>query len=209
VSQYVAHHSRLNRKQLLSQYAARHSRAAKVAADQYIGRHSLLSGKRVSRQRSSKGGWSRILVPVLFLCGPLMTMFGLGAGRASPGAGQATRNANVQHRHTSVYGGWSDTTEISLTECTLVTRRSIGDMTCAPGASTNCTVTVAAIRGTHAGPDPVAGIDPAGRFATAPVYYESTGPTPFGSRLTTAIPTVDGQASTTAHYRAPVAPVRS
>ena len=69
MSQYVAHHSRINRKQSLSQYAARPSRAAKVAADQYVGRHAMLSGEPVSRQRSSKGGWTRFFVPVLFLFG--------------------------------------------------------------------------------------------------------------------------------------------
>lgn len=96
VSQYVAHHSRMNRKQPVSQYAARHSRAVKATADQYVGRHALLSGRPVGRLRSRKGGWTRFLVPVLFLLGPLLALLGSTSG-------SATRSD-----HTSGYGGWVD-----------------------------------------------------------------------------------------------------
>lgn len=85
MSQYVAHHSRINRKQLVSNYAARHSRAAKAPAVQYVGRHSLLSGKPLGRLRSRKGGWTRFLVPVLFLLGPLMARLGSTSGSVARG----------------------------------------------------------------------------------------------------------------------------
>lgn len=95
MSQYVAHHSRINRKQPVSQYAARHSRAVKATADQYIGRHSLLSGKPAGRLRSRKGGWTRFLVPVLFLLGPLMAWLG------------STSGSVARSDHTSGYGSRS------------------------------------------------------------------------------------------------------
>jgi hypothetical protein len=101
----------MNRKQPVSQYAARHSRAAKAAADRYVGRHSLLCGKPVGRLRARKGGWTRFLVPVLFLFAPLMALLG------------STSSSAAGPDHTSAYGSWVDRSGASPTEHTFVTRQ--------------------------------------------------------------------------------------
>ena len=79
MSQYAAHHARMNQRQSVAQYAARHkkSQGKLVDGQYYAGRHALLSGQTMRRTRSGRGGLtSRFLFLTLFLSGAISALTG-------------------------------------------------------------------------------------------------------------------------------------
>ena len=109
MSQYLAHHTRMNQRQAVAQYAARHSKFRRKQGDNtYVGRHALLTGKTVIRSAPHRGGvLGRFLFTTLLLSGAISAMTG--------SRGRAPAPSSVRPRHRTAGYGMPDT---SATETT-------------------------------------------------------------------------------------------
>ena len=99
MSQYLAHHTRMNQRQAVAQYVARHSKfRGKQADNPYVGRHVLLTGKTVIRSAPHRGGvLGRFLFMTLLLSGVISALTG--------SRGRAPASSSVRPRHrTGGYG---------------------------------------------------------------------------------------------------------
>lgn len=85
MSQYLAHHTRMNQRQAVAQYAARHSKFRRKQGDNaYVGRHALLTGKTVIRSATHRGGvLGRFLFMMLLLGGAISALTGSRGGAPS------------------------------------------------------------------------------------------------------------------------------
>jgi hypothetical protein len=114
VSQYLAHHTRMNQRQAVAQYAARHSKFRRKQGDNpYVGRHALLTGKTVIRPETHRGGvLGRFLFMMLLLGGALSALTG---SRGGAPARLAATDAGVRPRHRTGRYGTPDATATETT----------------------------------------------------------------------------------------------